>query len=217
MDLATSRTMVAHVDVRQEPVVGGDEDEPLVHEHLRLDLDVRLVARLPAAAVNPEDHGQVLRARRRVDVEHLPLVRRLGVGDVALDVLGPRRGDDGEDDEEGGSVSHGLGPFREEIHGREHDARRAGLLDRLAGRLQTRRSWRRSGTPPRCSPACSRTGATSPSGVIARFCGPLPRLGSMREQRQLARRRRCGSRDAVVSAVGAVEVAAVRRDLQVAQ
>ena len=62
-----------HVDVRQEPVVGGDEDEPLVHERLRLDLDVRLVAGLPAAAVDPEDHGQVLRTRRRIDVEHLPL------------------------------------------------------------------------------------------------------------------------------------------------
>ena len=91
-----------HVHVRQEPVVGGDEDEPLVRERLRLDLDVRLVARLPAAAVNPEDDRQVLRLLRGVDVEHLPLVSLLDVGDVALDVLGPHLGGDGEDDEESG-------------------------------------------------------------------------------------------------------------------
>ena len=49
-----------HVDVRQQPVVGRDEDEALVHERLRLDLHARLVARLPAAAVNPEDDRQIL-------------------------------------------------------------------------------------------------------------------------------------------------------------
>ena len=52
--------------------------------HCGLSLHVALVARLPAAAVNPEDDRQVLRVRRGVDVEHLPLVAVLDVGDVAL-------------------------------------------------------------------------------------------------------------------------------------
>ena len=38
--------------------------------------------------MDPEDHGPVLRTRRRIHVEHLPLVCRRGVGDVAFDVLG---------------------------------------------------------------------------------------------------------------------------------
>ena len=65
-----------------EAVVGRDEDEALVHERLRLLLHVGLVARLPAAAVNPEDDRVVLALGRGVDIERLPLVLRLGVGDV---------------------------------------------------------------------------------------------------------------------------------------
>src|SRR5207244_9191026 len=45
-----------HVNARQESIVGRDEYEPFVHENLRFDLNVRLIARLPTAAVNPEDH-----------------------------------------------------------------------------------------------------------------------------------------------------------------
>ena len=90
----------SHVDVRQEPVVRGDEDEPFVHEGLRLDLHARFVARLPAAAVNPEDHGQVFRVFRRIDIEHLTFVRGLGVGDVAFDVLGLGHSHESKGDEE---------------------------------------------------------------------------------------------------------------------
>ena len=89
-----------HVDARQEPIVRGDEDIPLVHERLRLGMRLRLVTPLPAAAVNPEDHRQVLGVFRRVDVEHLTFVRRLGVGNVAFDVLAARRGHEGEREEE---------------------------------------------------------------------------------------------------------------------
>ena len=53
-----------HVHARQESVVGGDKDEPFVHENLRLHLDARFVARLPTAAVNPEDHRQIFRIMR---------------------------------------------------------------------------------------------------------------------------------------------------------
>ena len=70
--------------VRHEAIVGRDEDEALVHECLRLCLDVGLVAGLPAAAVNPEDDRVVLAHFRGVDIERLPLVLRLGVGDVTM-------------------------------------------------------------------------------------------------------------------------------------
>ncbi len=53
-----------HVDGGQQAVVDGHEDEAGLHESLWLDADHALVARLPAAAVNPENHGQILRARR---------------------------------------------------------------------------------------------------------------------------------------------------------
>src|SRR5205823_3722600 len=68
----------AHFHVGQEAVARGDEDETLVRERLRLDLDVRPVARLPASAVNPEDHWQIFRILRRVDVHFLPWVGWLG-------------------------------------------------------------------------------------------------------------------------------------------
>ena len=88
-----------HVDVRQKPVVRGDEDIPFVDEGLRLGVHARFVTRLPAAAVNPEDHGQVLRVFRRVDIEHLTFVRRLGVGDVQFLILGLRHRCEREGDE----------------------------------------------------------------------------------------------------------------------
>src|SRR5687767_3987207 len=78
-----------HIDFRQEPVVGGDEDKPLGSEELRLELDVLFIAGLPAAAMDPEDDREALCVWRGVDVEHLPLLRRVSVGDVALAVLSP--------------------------------------------------------------------------------------------------------------------------------
>src|SRR5207237_7416201 len=53
-------------------------------EPLRLELHVALVAGLPAAAVDPEHHGQILRIRRRINIEHLSLVGIVDVGDAAL-------------------------------------------------------------------------------------------------------------------------------------
>ncbi len=85
IDLAMSRTMVS--EVRQEPAVGGYDDDPPVGERSRLDLDARLVARLPAAGVDSEHDGQALRLRWRIDVEHLALLRWGGIGDVASDLL----------------------------------------------------------------------------------------------------------------------------------
>ncbi len=49
---------VAHLDGRQQPVVHRDEHEACVRERPRLLCHLALVAGLPAAAVNPEDHGQ---------------------------------------------------------------------------------------------------------------------------------------------------------------
>jgi hypothetical protein len=49
----------AHVDVGQQPVIGGDEDETFVHEPFWLELDVALVAGLPATAVNPKDDREI--------------------------------------------------------------------------------------------------------------------------------------------------------------
>src|SRR5262249_26853763 len=85
--------------------------EALAQEKLRLDLNARLVARLPAAAMNPDDYGQALCLRRRIHVEHLALVRRLGIEDVALDVLGPRVGQQDEGDEKIADVLHGSPPI----------------------------------------------------------------------------------------------------------
>ena len=72
--------------LRQEAVVGRDEDEALLHERLRLHLHVGLVARLPAAAVNPEDDRVVLALPGGEDIERLALVLRLGVGDVTMNL-----------------------------------------------------------------------------------------------------------------------------------
>jgi hypothetical protein len=76
----------AHLDRRQQAVADGDEDEAGIREGLRLEGDHGLVARLPAAAMNPEHDRRVLRPGRRVDIEHLAFVRR-GVRDIAGDAL----------------------------------------------------------------------------------------------------------------------------------
>jgi hypothetical protein len=100
-----------HVHARQEPVVCGDKDEPFVHESLRLNLDTRFVARLPTAAVNPENHRQVFGIMRRINIEHLTLVRRIGVGDVAFDVLGSRFGKENDGNKKMEDVIHGVHPY----------------------------------------------------------------------------------------------------------
>jgi hypothetical protein len=81
----------AHIDDRQQAVVDGDEHEARVHEGLRFEGHHALVARLPAAAVNPEHHRQVLRGGGRVHIEHLPGVSR-GVGHIPGDLLSVRNG-----------------------------------------------------------------------------------------------------------------------------
>src|SRR5688572_4939221 len=76
----------AHVHHGQKAVARGDEDEALVHERLWFELHARLVARLPAAAMNPEDYRQILRTLRRIDVHFLPWVGWFSVRDVPLHV-----------------------------------------------------------------------------------------------------------------------------------
>src|SRR5207244_12436526 len=71
-------------------------------------LHVGLVARLPAAAVNPDDDRELLALGRGVDIELLPFVLRLGVGQAAVDLRLPgeeRAGD--EEDEQGSGGAHG--------------------------------------------------------------------------------------------------------------
>src|SRR5262249_53307063 len=104
-----------HLDGRQEPVVDGNEDESLFHEHLRLDLHVFLVTGLPAAAMNPEDDRPVLRVRGVVDIEHLKLVALLDVGDVALDFLSWCAGRECEDSEKCYGMSHEISPLTKEV------------------------------------------------------------------------------------------------------
>ncbi len=89
----------SHVDSGQQAVVDGHEDEAGLHESRWLDADHALVARLPAAAVNPENHRQILRAVGRVHIQHLPFVR-CRVGDITCHTLGVRGGRERNGDEE---------------------------------------------------------------------------------------------------------------------
>ena len=82
----------AHFDMRQQAVVCRHKDEAAPGKHTRLDLHVRLVSRLPAATMNPEDDGEILRPIRRVDVEDLSLVGRIRVRDVGCQILPVRDG-----------------------------------------------------------------------------------------------------------------------------
>ena len=96
--------------IRQEAVVGRDEDEALVHERLGLHLHVGLVARLPAAAVNPEDDRVVLALPGGEDVEGLPLVLGLGVGDVTMDLRLASESRGGEEQEHQDNSHRGRSP-----------------------------------------------------------------------------------------------------------
>ena len=93
-----------HLHVGQQSVVRRDKDEAAFGEHARLDLHVGLVARLPAAAVNPEDDREILRSVGRVNVKNLTLVGRIGVRDVGLEILCPGNG---HEQQEGDRCSHG--------------------------------------------------------------------------------------------------------------
>ena len=78
-----------HVDGGQQTVVDGHEDEAGLHESLWLDAYHALVARLPAAAVNPENHGQILRAVWCIHIQDLPFVRGR-IRDIPCHTLGVR-------------------------------------------------------------------------------------------------------------------------------
>lgn len=75
---------VFHDDIWQQAVIDGDEDEALVGEKLGLEVDAGFVARLPTAAVNPKQHGQVRGVGGGVDVEHVAFVTVFDIGLVAL-------------------------------------------------------------------------------------------------------------------------------------
>ena len=47
--------------MRQQAIVRGHKHKALLGEKLRLDLDIGLIATLPAAPVNPEDDWEILR------------------------------------------------------------------------------------------------------------------------------------------------------------
>src|SRR4026207_1537262 len=83
-----------HVEGGQQTIVDGHEDEAGLHERLGLDAYHALVARLPAAAVNPENYGQILRAVWCIHVQDLPLVRRR-IWDIPCHTLGVSVGDAG--------------------------------------------------------------------------------------------------------------------------
>ena len=85
-----------HVDGWHKAIIGGNENETLVHERLRFQLHFGFVAHLPASAMNPENDRQLLRILRRINVEDLLLVRRIGVGNVAFDVLSLGGGQEGK-------------------------------------------------------------------------------------------------------------------------
>jgi hypothetical protein len=99
---------VAHRRRRQQPVVERDEEETAIGERLRLVRDHPLVARLPAAAVDPEHDRQPRRVLGGVDVEHLALVAGV-VLDVAGHALrvGDRRHRPGEQ-QDAGKALHGV-------------------------------------------------------------------------------------------------------------
>jgi hypothetical protein len=101
-----------HRDLGEQAVVRRDEDEAALGEHFRFEGDVALVADLPTAAVDPEQDGQAVPGRFLgcVDVEDVPLVAVLDVGDVAVHLLGAggAAGDEqGEDECNGEWTAHG--------------------------------------------------------------------------------------------------------------
>ena len=77
-----------HVHVGEESVVACDEYEAFGGEPIWFDADVRFVAGLPTATVDPEDDGfACVRFGSVVDIENVSGVALFDVGDVALDGL----------------------------------------------------------------------------------------------------------------------------------
>src|SRR5207249_1774034 len=75
---------INHLDVRQQAIARGDEDQAFLHESLRLELNAGAVPCLPTATMNPENDREIRGAFRCVDVEFLAWIGRFGVRDVAL-------------------------------------------------------------------------------------------------------------------------------------
>ena len=97
---------------RRETIVDRHEHKALVHESLGLLLQPRLVALLPPATVDPDDDGMIPAVGRRIDIERLELVLRVGVKEVAFDVGSGSARHSQRREQQGGeeceSVFHGL-------------------------------------------------------------------------------------------------------------
>jgi hypothetical protein len=100
---------VAHLEGRPEAMIGRHEYEPGVIEGLRLERYQSLVARLPAATVDPEHDRAALCAGWRVHVEHLSLMRRSRVWNVPRDDLGVGRRTAQQHDQQNEEAAHGSG------------------------------------------------------------------------------------------------------------
>ena len=75
---------VKHLHLRQQSIPCRDKNETLFHEGCRLELHARPITSLPASAVNPENDRVVLALPGGEEVESLPLVLGLGVGEVGV-------------------------------------------------------------------------------------------------------------------------------------
>ncbi len=74
----------AHVHLGQKPVVGGHKHKSLVVESLGFDLNLGLVAGLPAPSMDPEHHREIFRVLGRVDIQHLTGMAAGHIRDVFL-------------------------------------------------------------------------------------------------------------------------------------
>src|SRR5262249_35817504 len=83
------------------------------HECLRLLLDACFVAGSPPATVNPEGNRHVFGLGRGVNVKHLPLSLRSGIGQppVYVRLVAGERRSEGKN-EESSEKAHGLSPNR---------------------------------------------------------------------------------------------------------
>ena len=99
-----------HPHLRQQAIVHGDEDESAVSQDLRLDPDIGLVSTLPATAVDPDHDRPASRSLgfRPIDVEHLPHVPAVAVGNVGQ-FLGAVETAAGQEDDDGSTKKMSLG------------------------------------------------------------------------------------------------------------
>jgi hypothetical protein len=98
-----------------ETVIYGNEHEIPLDERSGLGVHLILGAPHPAAAVDPNDNGEVRTGWRPVDIEQLPFVSRFGVGDVSFHHghwLGRRhREDDRQRADKREKPGHAINPF----------------------------------------------------------------------------------------------------------